>query len=48
MHATQYYTPFDLRAFPFDRQNLKIQMEIPQASCRCPLDSVVRMCLHAS
>jgi len=30
--AAQYYTPFDLRAFPFDSQSLRIQMEIPQVS----------------
>ena len=41
--AMQYYTPFDLRAFPFDRQNLKIQMEIPQARCRCLLRTLWRM-----
>uniref|UniRef100_A0A383VCS9 Neurotransmitter-gated ion-channel ligand-binding domain-containing protein n=1 Tax=Tetradesmus obliquus TaxID=3088 RepID=A0A383VCS9_TETOB len=30
VHAT-FYTPMDLRAFPFDRQQLLIQMEVPQA-----------------
>ncbi|KAF8059117.1 hypothetical protein HT031_005289 [Scenedesmus sp. PABB004] len=30
VHAT-YFTPMDLRAFPFDTQHLLIQMEVPQA-----------------
>eukprot|EP00879_Flechtneria_rotunda_P014504 GHRR01015156.1.p1 GENE.GHRR01015156.1~~GHRR01015156.1.p1 ORF type:complete len:451 (+),score=130.85 GHRR01015156.1:966-2318(+) len=30
VHAT-YYTPMDLRAFPFDKQHLLIQMEVPEA-----------------
>jgi hypothetical protein len=29
----QYYSPFNLRAFPFDKQSLTIQLEVPQASC---------------